>query len=339
MKKLNKVAVLFASAALAAPLIALAQTPTAEQFKYATGADQWRAADGTVGRTAPTSSAGAIPAGRRRRPTRTCDGALQPPPAAAAGSRAVASHRRPPAAPAAPAPPPAACRPSRRPGEREGHLRGRRVLRLRQVRAQARSAGQADDLVEQDQGREPRSDHRRRPHRLDRVRTRTTRSCRCAVPKRSRPSWSSKGVEKNRIYTEGKGEKQPVADNKTGEGRAKNRRVEIEVVGTRAKQVNRERLRGRFRRKPRFGGVFYSCAMPWLPSTPCKTSTRRNWPNSASSPTAGGTRRASSARCTRSTRCGWSGSTSSPACAARPCSTSAAAAASWPRRWPAAAPA
>jgi OOP family OmpA-OmpF porin len=42
----------------------------------------------------------------------------------------------------------------------------------------------------------------------------------------------SKGIEKNRIYTEGKGENQPVANNKTAEGRAKNRRVEIEVVGT-----------------------------------------------------------------------------------------------------------
>jgi OOP family OmpA-OmpF porin len=46
----------------------------------------------------------------------------------------------------------------------------------------------------------------------------------------------SKGIEKNRVYTEGKGEKQPVADNKTSAGRAKNRRVEIEVVGTRAAQ-------------------------------------------------------------------------------------------------------
>ena len=44
-----------------------------------------------------------------------------------------------------------------------------------------------------------------------------------------------KGVEKNRVYTEGKGKKQPVADNKTAEGRAKNRRVEIEVVGTRTR--------------------------------------------------------------------------------------------------------
>ena len=46
----------------------------------------------------------------------------------------------------------------------------------------------------------------------------------------------SKGIEANRVYTEGKGEKQPTADNKTAEGRTKNRRVEIEVVGTRAKK-------------------------------------------------------------------------------------------------------
>ncbi len=48
-----------------------------------------------------------------------------------------------------------------------------------------------------------------------------------------------KGVEANRIYTEGKGKSQPIAPNTINgkdnpAGRAKNRRVEIEVVGTRA---------------------------------------------------------------------------------------------------------
>jgi len=45
----------------------------------------------------------------------------------------------------------------------------------------------------------------------------------------------SKGIEPNRIYTEGKGKKQPIASNATDAGRAKNRRTEIEIVGTRTK--------------------------------------------------------------------------------------------------------
>lgn len=45
----------------------------------------------------------------------------------------------------------------------------------------------------------------------------------------------SKGVKNERVFTEGKGETTPVADNKTAAGRAQNRRVEIEVVGTRVK--------------------------------------------------------------------------------------------------------
>ena len=43
----------------------------------------------------------------------------------------------------------------------------------------------------------------------------------------------SKGVDSSRVYTEGKGETQPIGDNRTTEGRAKNRRVTIEVVGSR----------------------------------------------------------------------------------------------------------
>ncbi|MDN2699545.1 OmpA family protein [Janthinobacterium sp. SUN073] len=43
----------------------------------------------------------------------------------------------------------------------------------------------------------------------------------------------TQGVETNRVYTEGKGETQPVADNTSAAGRAKNRRVTVEVVGTR----------------------------------------------------------------------------------------------------------
>jgi OmpA-OmpF porin, OOP family len=42
----------------------------------------------------------------------------------------------------------------------------------------------------------------------------------------------SKGIDASRIYTESKGKSNPVASNATAEGRAKNRRTDIEVVGT-----------------------------------------------------------------------------------------------------------
>jgi len=41
----------------------------------------------------------------------------------------------------------------------------------------------------------------------------------------------SKGVDGSRIYTESKGKSNPVASNATADGRAQNRRTDIEVVG------------------------------------------------------------------------------------------------------------
>jgi OOP family OmpA-OmpF porin len=43
----------------------------------------------------------------------------------------------------------------------------------------------------------------------------------------------TRGIATERVYTEGQGERQAIADNSTSEGRAKNRRVIVEVVGTR----------------------------------------------------------------------------------------------------------
>ena len=43
----------------------------------------------------------------------------------------------------------------------------------------------------------------------------------------------AQGVPADRIYTEGKGKADPIASNATAEGRAKNRRVELEIVGSR----------------------------------------------------------------------------------------------------------
>ena len=137
----------------------------------------------------------------------------------------------------------------------------------------------------------------------------------------------SKGIEKNRVYTEGKGEKQPVADNKTAEGRAKNRRVEIEVVGTRAAPLIDD-PQGSLKANPASAGFFFWAA-PRItictgrvgaggtvirgrmgnadPQELAKFSelAHRWW-----DPTA------SSGRCTRSIRCAWTGSTRWPACRA-----------------------
>ena len=99
MKKLNKVAMLFASAALAAPA-AFAQVTT--------GGDNWRGADGTVWKNGSNElcwrDAGWTPATADK----ACDGALKPAPAPAPAPAKAAPAPAPvaPAAPAAPAPAP-----------------------------------------------------------------------------------------------------------------------------------------------------------------------------------------------------------------------------------------
>jgi OOP family OmpA-OmpF porin len=45
---------------------------------------------------------------------------------------------------------------------------------------------------------------------------------------------SSHGIDATKIKTSGRGKTSPVADNKTAQGRARNRRVEVVITGTRS---------------------------------------------------------------------------------------------------------
>ncbi len=47
----------------------------------------------------------------------------------------------------------------------------------------------------------------------------------------------AQGYDASRVYIEGKGQTQPLADNRSSAGRAKNRRVTVEVVGTRSAAI------------------------------------------------------------------------------------------------------
>jgi len=231
MKKLNKVAVLFASAALAAPLIAMAQTPTAEQFKYASGADQWLNASGEPWRNGTNelcwrdsnwTPATAFP---------TCDGALQPPPPPPPAPRVAPPPPPPPAPAPAPAPVPA---PKPAPVSEKVTFATETFFDFDKAVLRPESQAKLTDLVDKTKSVNlevviavghtdstgPESYNQKLSvRRADAVKNFLV----------------GKGIEKNRIYTEGKGENQPIADNMTREGRAKNRRVEVEVVGTRTR--------------------------------------------------------------------------------------------------------
>jgi OOP family OmpA-OmpF porin len=245
MKKLNKVAVLFASVALAVPMAAFAQ---------AKSNDNWRAADGTVWKNGNNElcwrSAGWTPATADA----ACDGALKPPAPAPAPAPRVAPPPPPPPPPApapapapapivvptpAPAPAPAPRPPAPAPAPAapaaekvtfaadaffdfgKSALKPEAQAKLTDLVSKTKSVnleviiavGHTDSVGDDAYNQ-----------KLSIARSEAVKAFLVKA-----------GVEKNRVYTEGKGEKSPVADNKTAEGRAKNRRVEVEVVGTRAR--------------------------------------------------------------------------------------------------------
>lgn len=227
MKKLNKVAVLVASFALASPMAAFAQTPTAEQFRYATGADQWRDAGGSPWKDGPGTecwrNSGWTPATAYP----DCDGAAKPPPP-------------PPPAPApraaAPAPAPAPARPvaaAPRPAAQKVTYAADTFFDFDKYVIKPEGKAKLDDLVAKTKG--INLEVIIAVGHTDNIGTVAYNQ---ALSERRANAVKeylvSKGVEKNRVYTEGKGLKNPIASNSTAEGRAKNRRTEIEVVGTRA---------------------------------------------------------------------------------------------------------
>ncbi|MEY4736001.1 MAG: hypothetical protein RL302_320 [Pseudomonadota bacterium] len=215
MKKLNKVAVLIATAALATA----AGAQQIENWRSAAG-DVWKNVSGECWRDASWTPATAA-AG--------CDGAIVAPKAAAPAPVATA-----PAAVAAPAPVAAAPAPAA-PAAAAAKVTYAADAFFDTNKSVLKPEGKAklDDLVGKVKGisleviiavgHTDSDGSDAYNQKLSVARSEAVKAY-----------LVSKGIEKNRVYTEGKGEKQPVADNKTKEGKAKNRRVEIEVVGTRA---------------------------------------------------------------------------------------------------------
>ena len=209
MNKLNKVAMLFASAAL----VTAAGAQTIDNWKNGTNELVWK--NGTnelCWRDSNWTPATAAPG---------CDGAIVPVPAAAPAVPPVAAAP----APVAPvAPPPAATKIT---------YAADAFFDFDKSVIKPEGKAKLDDLIGKIQGINleviiavGHTDSVGSDTYNQKLSVRRSEAVKAYLV--------SKGIEKNRVYTEGKGEKQPVADNKTAEGRAKNRRVEIEVVGTRA---------------------------------------------------------------------------------------------------------
>ncbi len=235
MKKLNMVAVLFASAALAAPFAAFSAAHSGGMPK---ANDNWRSTDGTVWKNGTNELCWRDANWTPATADQACDGAIKPAAPMAAPAPAVAPPRAPAPA-AAPAPAPVA-----RPAPAPVPVPAKPVSEKVTFAADAffdfdksvlkpEAKAKLDDLVGKTSAvaleviiAVGHTDAVGTDGYNQQLSVRRSEAVKAYLV--------GKGIEKNRVYTEGKGEKQPVADNKTTEGRAKNRRVEIEVVGTRA---------------------------------------------------------------------------------------------------------
>nr|WP_145546129.1 OmpA family protein [Variovorax boronicumulans] len=212
MKKLNKVAMLLASAALA--------TAAGAQ-----SVDNWRTADGTlVWKTADQALCWRDAYWTPATAAKGCDGAIVAQAAAPAPAPAAAPAPAPAPAPAVVPQPPAATKVT---------YAADAFFDFDKSVLKPEGRAKLDDLVGKIKGINleviiavGHTDSVGTDAYNQRLSVRRSEAVKAYLV--------SKGIERNRVYTEGKGEKQPVADNKTAEGRAKNRRVEIEVVGTRA---------------------------------------------------------------------------------------------------------
>jgi OmpA-OmpF porin, OOP family len=219
MKKLNRVASLFAVAAVA----------VATSGASAQAIDNWRATDGTVWKNGTNEFCWRDNFWTPATAAKGCDGEIKPAPVVAPPA---------PVAPPPPAPAPVAPKPVTPPPpapvSEKVTFAADAFFDFDKSTLKPEATAKLDDLVSKTKGINleviiavGHTDSVGSDAYNQKLSIRRSEAVKAYLV--------SKGIEPNRVYTEGKGEKQPIADNKTAEGRAKNRRTEIEVVGTRNK--------------------------------------------------------------------------------------------------------
>ena len=242
MNKFNKVAMLFASAAVATA----AGAQTVDNWRNGTSELAWRNGTNELcwRSTAWTPATAA----------RGCDGAIVAQPAPAPAPAAAPAPAPAPAARPAPAPAPAAAPAVPAVAATKVTYAADAFFDFDKATVKPEARAKLDDLVEKVKGINleviiavGHADAVGSDNYNQALSVRRAEAVKAYLV--------SKGIEKNRVYTEGKGEKSPVADNKTAEGRAKNRRVEIEVVGTRANKCSSDRSRKNRPLRPVFSWV------------------------------------------------------------------------------------